>query len=625
MIGVTLAIQTVLNGLVFHNQDLYVGKGRRFLTNATNPVACVEESSEIGTGELVLRLGAALMILVLSGTFSGLTLGLLGLDLTGLDIVIKGDPTSKEAQYAKKIYPLRKDGNLLLCTLLLGNVAVNAMLSILIAEITSGMIGFAVSTIFIVIFGEIIPQATFSRHALYVGASTIPIVKAFIVLMYVAAKPLAMVLDRVLGEELGTVHTRRQLIEIVKFHGQQELLDNDEVSVMTGAMSYAKKPVKDVMTHKKDVFMLPVTQTLDFNTISLIFQRGFSRIPVYENSKDNVVGILFTKDLILLDPEDNVSIRSVIHFFSRSVMKVRTENTLSQVLGLFKSGRCHLAIVVDAAQSKVSDMHDPIFIVVGIITIEDIIEDILQTEISDETDEFVNIAKRNRNQNRNLFDIHRLALLDPHKVEEKLTSQEVTVIATHLLHNVDVFKSGFTRDLVETLVRKSKVLTVRKKDVEDSRLRELYKRGHATNVCTFVIEGKVDVTVGTEGFRSQLGKFQIIARKALTSFPKERYTPDFTAIPDTCDGMCRFLRIYASDFYNLLNPSEEISPDLPRTSFDLKHDEASSTSVIKASSSSSMVKTPLELKHEEEEKENDERPPEFTALEIDESQMKKKD
>ena len=229
---------------------------------------------------------------------------------------------------------------------------------------------------------------------------------------------------------------------------------------MTGALTYAKKTVKDVMTHKKDVFMLPVTQTLDFNTISLIFQRGFSRIPIYENTQDNVVGILFTKDLILLDPEDNVSIRSVIHFFSRSVMKVRTENTLSQVLGLFKSGRCHLAIVVDAAQSKVSDMHDPIFVVVGIITIEDIIEDILQTEISDETDEYVNIAKRNRNQNRNLFDIHRLALLDPHKIEEKLSNQEVTVIATHLLHNVDVFKNAkrekggnLTQDLVETLVR----------------------------------------------------------------------------------------------------------------------------------------------------------------------------
>ena len=144
---------------------------------------------------VVVKLSLSLSLSLFSRTY----------DHRQLQIVIKGDPTSKEAQYAKKIYPLRKDGNLLLCTLLLGNVAVNAMLSILIAEITSGMIGFAVSTIFIVIFGEIIPQATFSRHALYVGANTIPIVKAFIVLMYVAAKPLAMVLDRVLGEELGTV------------------------------------------------------------------------------------------------------------------------------------------------------------------------------------------------------------------------------------------------------------------------------------------------------------------------------------------------------------------------------------------------------------------------------------
>ena len=62
------------------------------------------------------------------------------------------------------------------------------------------------------------------------------------------------------------------------------------------------------------------------------------------------------------------------------------------------------------------------------------------------------------------------------------------------------------------------------------KLRELYKRGRATNVCTFVIEGKVDITVGTEEFRSQLGKFQIIARKALTSFPNDQYIPDFSAM-----------------------------------------------------------------------------------------------
>ena len=82
------------------------------------------------------------------------------------------------------------------------------MLSILIADITSGLVGFALSTIFIVIFGEIIPQATFSRHALFVGANTVGLVKVFIVMMYIVAKPLAMILDHFLGEELGTVRKR---------------------------------------------------------------------------------------------------------------------------------------------------------------------------------------------------------------------------------------------------------------------------------------------------------------------------------------------------------------------------------------------------------------------------------
>ena len=87
MIGVSLlTIQTILNGIVFHNQDLWVGKGRRFLNATDDLPTCVEESSEISSSELVFRLGAALLLLVLSGTFSGLTLGLLGLDITGLDV-----------------------------------------------------------------------------------------------------------------------------------------------------------------------------------------------------------------------------------------------------------------------------------------------------------------------------------------------------------------------------------------------------------------------------------------------------------------------------------------------------------------------------------------------------------
>lgn len=62
------------------------------------------------------------------------------------------------AFFSQKIQPVRADGNLLLCTLLLGNVAVNALLSIVMAELTSGLVGFALATVIITIFGEIIPQ-----------------------------------------------------------------------------------------------------------------------------------------------------------------------------------------------------------------------------------------------------------------------------------------------------------------------------------------------------------------------------------------------------------------------------------------------------------------------------------
>ena len=95
-----------------------------------------------------------LVLIVMSGLFSGLTLGLLSLDMNGLEIVINGDD-SGAAEAAQSILPIRSKGNQLLCSLLLGNVAVNAFLSILMADLFGGLVSFIVSTIVIVIFGEI--------------------------------------------------------------------------------------------------------------------------------------------------------------------------------------------------------------------------------------------------------------------------------------------------------------------------------------------------------------------------------------------------------------------------------------------------------------------------------------
>ena len=96
----------------------------------------------------------------------------------------------EEKRYAKVISPLRKTGNLLLCTLLLGNTLVNTLLSIFLAGLLNSWQGFVVSTFLILVFGEIMPQATCSKHGLLVGAKTIYLTRLFMFLLLPVTYPI---------------------------------------------------------------------------------------------------------------------------------------------------------------------------------------------------------------------------------------------------------------------------------------------------------------------------------------------------------------------------------------------------------------------------------------------------
>ena len=114
--------------------------------------------------------------------------------------------------------------------------------------------------------------------------------------------------------------------------------------------------------------MLSVDDKLSFETIAKIFKTGYSRIPVYEVSRDNVIGLLFVKDLIFIDPEDEVPIRSFIQIFGRGVHVVWPDDTLGDVLAELKQGKTHLALVRDV--NNVDESQDPFYEVKGIITLE---------------------------------------------------------------------------------------------------------------------------------------------------------------------------------------------------------------------------------------------------------------
>lgn len=277
------------------------------------------------------------LLLCLSGLFSGLNLGLMALDKTELKIIERCG-SSSEKKYAKVISPLRKRGNFLLCTLLLGNVLVNNSLTILLDNVSNGLVAIIAATAFIVVFGEIVPQAICSRHGLAVGAHTRFITYFFMVLTFPLSFPISLLLDKILGEEIGQVYNREKLQELIRVTKDFSALDEDEVNIISGALSLTKKTVKDIMTNIDDVFMLDYNDILNFDTMSEIMKRGYSRIPVYENEKSNIVALLNIKDLALIDPDDNTSLKTVCRFYQHHLIFVFDDHKLDQMLQDFRQG-----------------------------------------------------------------------------------------------------------------------------------------------------------------------------------------------------------------------------------------------------------------------------------------------
>jgi len=164
---------------------------------------------------LWMSVGIIMLCLAFSALFSGLNLGLMSMDQTELKIVANTG-TEAEKRYARAIMPVRKRGNYLLCSILLGNVLVNSTLTIIMDDLTSGLVAVIGSTLTIVIFGEICPQAVCSRYGLAVGAKTIYVTRFVMIITFPLAYPISKILDRILGVELGNVYNRERLKELVK-------------------------------------------------------------------------------------------------------------------------------------------------------------------------------------------------------------------------------------------------------------------------------------------------------------------------------------------------------------------------------------------------------------------------
>ena len=276
--------------------------------------------------------------------------------------------------------------------------------------------------------------------------------------------------------------------------------------------------------------MLSKTARLDFKTIREIFQQGFSRIPVYGQNREDILGLLLVKDLIFIDPEDATPVENFIKVFGRAIAPVWEDQKLDEVLREFKKGAGHMAVVKDVDDSGSGD---PRYVMKGIITLEDIVEEILGDEIVDETDVFVDVDNRVK-VDRAQFDYSRLRLLDSQLVSESLDPAELAAITAHLRANVAQFAEK-TRDLpdaeVRNIINASSVLELARQAPAGAQPLPddvLYRRGQVSTNCTLVLTGKLAVLAGKDAFRAEAGPWTVLGAEAL-SMAEGDYIPDFTA------------------------------------------------------------------------------------------------
>lgn len=180
---------------------------------------------------IVIWLGIVVCI-VHSGMFSGLNLAFFSIGRMELEVEAR-----KGNRRARKVLALRKDSNFLLVTILWGNVAINVLLALLSGSVMAGLAAFLFSTVVITIFGEIIPQAWFSRHALRVASRLAPVIRFYQIVLYPVARPTGLLLDLWLGREAVRYMPERNIKQMLQLHLQAEESDISRVEGL-GAINF---------------------------------------------------------------------------------------------------------------------------------------------------------------------------------------------------------------------------------------------------------------------------------------------------------------------------------------------------------------------------------------------------
>ncbi len=328
---------------------------------------------------ILLNGGIIFILILLSSFFSGSETA-----LTAISKVKIHKLSQKGYKNAKYVYALKEKKDRLIGSILVGNNLVNILASSLATKLCLDIFGTngvfyatAIMTVMIVLFAEILPKT----YALYHSEKTSLFVAPAINLIVKLFKPITFLLDIVIKKCFIITPTSSTLISsldelrgTIELQYKEKSIIKSDRDMLSSILALSETEVSSIMTHRKNILTINADQSSK-DILETIAKAPHTRIPIWKDNKDNIVGVLHAKDVLKtniystknIDDINFLKIASKPWFIPESM-------TLKDQLFNFKKERNHFAIVVDEYGS-----------VMGIVTLEDILEEIVG-EIKDEYD-----------------------------------------------------------------------------------------------------------------------------------------------------------------------------------------------------------------------------------------------
>ena len=329
--------------------------------------------------DVIVTIFIIIVLIALSGFFSSTETAFISVNrIKMMQLSEKGNKNAK-VLYEELNHPER-----FITTILVGNNIVNIAASVITTALALQLFGdkgiaiaTGILTIVILIFGEIVPKTFATRHADEFALKTVNILQILTKIM----QPLIFIFSKityVVFKVLGIKEKRKNPlvsedhIKLLMMAGEREgVFEKHEIEYVKNIFEFTDEYAENIMTYRKDLVCMENTEMLD-HAIVKINESGHTRLPVWMGNEDNIIGMIHAKDLIGF--KQSVLSQTTAECILRPIMIVRMKQKIASIFREFQLKKLQIAIVVDKNKK-----------VVGIISIEDILEEIVG-EIVDEYD-----------------------------------------------------------------------------------------------------------------------------------------------------------------------------------------------------------------------------------------------